>query len=360
MQHLDGTTEAELHQIIGDLQGRLAKLEATAAPDHPDKRTTTKTTTSTSAPEVEQSFGRRALLRKAGVVAAGAVALTAINGAQPAAAANGSPVLLGGSVVGGTNTPQTLLKVTSLEAGASSIFAVTDGTNISSSRVAAVSGVGGGTLVNTGIAGVVSGADSVGVLGQSAAGTGLAAASNTTHLKLTDAAGSITSYPTTASILARTSLPGEIIYDRSGNLWLGTSASVGGYRKLAGASSSGAFHVIAPTRRYDSRPSGGGPGPLTAGTNRLVQITNGSTIPTGARAILGTLTITETTGVGGFLTITAGDVISTTSSSINWSGPGQTTATTVVSNLDSSGRIKMFNNAGADSQFILDVTGYFI
>ena len=66
------------------------------------------------------------------------------------------------------------------------------------------------------------------------------------------------------------------------------------------------------------------------------------------------------TGASGFLTITAGDVASTTSSSINWFGAGQDLANTVVSNLDATGRAKLFNNSGNSAHFIIDVTGYFI
>jgi hypothetical protein len=71
-----------------------------------------------------------------------------------------------------------------------------------------------------------------------------------------------------------------------------------------------------------------------------------------------TLTITETTGSAGYLTVhAADDATSPNTSNINWFGPGQTMATTVVTALDVHGQIKVdgFSN---DTHFIVDVTAY--
>ena len=282
---------------------------------------------------------------------AGATAVTVAGGAlRPAAAANGDPLLVGRVALGGANESQTVLKVTTLAASQDSIMAVTDGTTVTTSRRAAFVGISGAAL-GTGVAGVSTGVGSVGVLGQ--AETAFGAASNTTHLKLTDASGGLNNLPTTASVLSRPVLPGEVVFDRSFNLWFGTG---NGYRKLAGNGSAGAFHIVDPIRVYDSR----GVGTLAAATNRIVQITNGGTIPTGARGVLCTLTLTETTGASGFLTITSASAVSTAASSINWFAPGQNLATTVVTALSPTGQVKVWNNSGASSQFIVDVTGYFL
>jgi hypothetical protein len=341
----DGTNEHHLSQTIAELRERLARLEAGQAQDGIAQVVPLA--------DEQPSFGRRALLRRVGTVMAGATAATVVGSTtRPAAAAVGDAIAVGETTFGAPSgtTPLTTLKVTNLNAGASAIFAVTDGTNPSASRRAAFVGAAGSGL-GTGVAGYSTGSGSVGVLGQ--AETAFGAASNTTHLKLTDTSGGTSSLPTAASIASRTALPGEVIFDRSSNLWLGTSD---GYRKLGGTSSAGAFHIITPVRVYDSRAVS----VIGSLTNRLVQVTNGTTVPTGARGILCTLTVTSTAGPSGFLTLTSGSVTSTDASSINWFAAGQNLATTVVTALDTSGRIKVFNNSGASTHFIVDVTGYFL
>ena len=192
-------------------------------------------------------------------------------------------------------------------------------------------------------------------VGTAANSIGIGAASNFAHLKLTDSGGTTANLPTTASLLARSALAGHIVFDRSHNLWLGTS---GGWRRISGPVTAGSFSIITPIRVYDSRSFS----KLDAGTNRLVQVTGLGTIPAGARAISATLTITGTDTSFGFLGITAGDIASTATSAINWFGAGQTMATTVMSALDATGKVKVFNDspAGANTHFIIDVTGYYL
>lgn len=306
-----------------------------------------------AAPMTSEPIGRRALLRRVGTVAAGAAAATVVGGMlRPAAAGTGinGTMQIGTTNLGSaTNTPQTLLKVTGLAASESAVFAVSDGVIVTSNRRAAIVGAAG-NQVDTGVAGVASSTSGVGVLGQGA--TGVLSASNSIHIKLTDASGSFTLLPTTTALLATTAAIGQIVLDKSENLWLGSSA---GWRKLAGPSSAGAFHIITPARVYDSRSAS----KLTGGLARLVPIVGGS-VPAGAKAVMATLTLTNTDGPSGFLTMTAGNVGSTSASSINWFAAGQNLATTVVSELDSLGRVKMFNNSGSGTDFIIDITGYYL
>jgi hypothetical protein len=351
----DGISDPPLEQAVMELQVRLAQLEA-------ERTVALQTTAMTAAdapaaPAAETSFGRRSLLRKVGAVAAGAAVVSVIGKAQPAAANTNDAMLVGNLNFGSSNAPQTTLKITSLASAAKGMFVVTDGTDPATSLKAAVAGVWATSVANViGVVGSTGASGSIGVAGVSANGSGVMASSNHTHLKLTDASGGLTNNPTRASLLARLAVPGEIVMDSNNAVWYGVALATGGYRMLAGPSSAGALHVIAPTRVYDSRAVS----ILAAGSSRVVQITNGTTIPTGARAIMATLTITGTTGTAGFLTITAGDVVSTASSSINWFGAGQDLANTIVSNLDGSGRAKLFNNSLNSSHFIIDVTGYFV
>ena len=340
--------EIELKAQIIELQQRLAALERGA-----DSQSVSIQGVAASAPPMAEPIGRRALLRRVGTVAAGAAAASVVGGMlRPAAAGvgiNGNMQIGNANISTTANTPQTLLKVSSLASGDSAVFAVSDGSTATSTRRAAIVGAAG-TQLDTGVAGIVSGTSGVGVLGQGP--IGLLGASNNVHIKLTDASGGFSLLPTTAALLASTAAIGQIVLDRSENLWLGSS---GGWKKLAGPTSAGAFHIITPARVYDSRSAS----KLTGGLTRLIPIIGGS-VPTGAKAVMVTLTLTNTDGPSGFLTMTAGNVGSTAASSINWFAAGQNLATTVVSELDSLGRVKMFNNSGSGTDFIIDVTGYYL
>jgi hypothetical protein len=352
MSDVDGTTQ-DLLSTLADLRGRIALLEGSA---ETTQRSSNGADFAGAAPTpIEPNFGRRSLLRKIGLAGAG-VAAVSLMGSERAAAANGDPVILGQNVGGGANTPQTLLKVTSLAASANAIFAVTDGPEPpANGRKAAIVGVASGNgSVDTGIAGSSTAGGGIGVLGTGA--TALGATSSTVHLKLAGPGFLGAGLPTTAQVLAGQNLLGTIVLDSTANLWLGVGGS---HRKLAGPDTAGALHVIDPLRVYDSR----GVGILAAGTSRVVPVSGvvvaSRSVPAGAKAILATLTLTGTQNTG-FMTITAGNVGSTASSSINWFGSGQDLATTVVSKLDSAGQAKMFNNSGNASHFILDITGYYL
>ena len=65
---------------------------------------------------------------------------------------------------------------------------------------------------------------------------------------------------------------GEIAYDDTTDAVAGvTGSSAGTWRKLAGATTAGAFHAISPARIYDSRkPMPGLQAPLASGATRTV------------------------------------------------------------------------------------------
>jgi hypothetical protein len=335
---------AELRQRLADLESQAAQL------GEPDRR-------AASPADAEASFGRRLLLRRVGTVAAGAAAASVASGVlRPAAAGtgiNGNMQIGAANVSNTANTPQTLLKVSSLAAADDAVFVVTDGTSATASRRAAIAGLAG-AQVDTGVVGIsTDSSGGVGVLGQGR--VALSAASNVTHLKLTDASGLFTNLPATTALLSSTSVGGEITLDQSLNLWLGVQGS--GWRKLAGPTSAGAFHAIDPWRLVDSRVTGGA---LNAGLSRVIPVVGVATspIPSGARAIVGTLAVVNTTSTG-YLTITAGNVSSTPAASINWFGASQILNNAFTSRLDSAG-IKVFNNSVGNTDFVIDVTGYYL
>lgn len=128
------------------------------------------------------------------------------------------------------------------------------------------------------------------------------------------------------------------------------------------------FYPLAPKRVYDSRrPTSGGA--LSAGASRVVSVKDGyvndsdtldlpSVIPVGARAIAYNLTVTGTTGAG-FLSVGPGDSTVAAGSAINWSGPGLSLANGLTATLDGARPIKVFAGPGGDTQFLIDVMGYY-
>lgn len=115
------------------------------------------------------------------------------------------------------------------------------------------------------------------------------------------------------------------------------------------------FLLPAPQRVYDSRPANGGAGPIANGQVRTISLAPG--VPAGARAALLTLTLDNTT-TSGYLQVFAADQASTSASSVNWFGSGQTLANTVVSAVDGSARVKVAGGGGT-TNFLVDVVGYF-
>jgi hypothetical protein len=269
---------------------------------------------------------RRQVLKRLGVAAAGVAGLSVLS-AERAAATDGAAVLAG------TDNSATVLT------------AITVGPQLSASPTFAFAASGNaGSVVN----GVFAAGTNIAVAA-SGGRLGLNIGSGTSHIRM------IPTVPTNTEGAAL--LRGEMRTDTAGNLWFQHTDGANNALKLAGPAAAGVLHVVDPFRIYDSRSVA----ILSAGTSRVISAITvpGTPVPSTAKAIVATLTLTSTGGNGGFVTITAGDVASTGSSSANWFGPGQTLAVTVISKLDPSGQIKMFNNSAADTHFLLDVTGYY-
>jgi hypothetical protein len=152
---------------------------------------------------------------------------------------------------------------------------------------------------------------------------------------------------------------GELYSDETGTLWLCVlDGTPGTWRELSGATSSGSFHAISPKRVYDSRT---GAGKLAAGEDRTISVATSSgveAIPTGATAVAMTFTVTETEGGGGFVAVRPAGTPYEGTSSINWFGPGQNLATTVISALGGDRQLNLWGGV-APTHVVVDITGYY-
>ena len=153
---------------------------------------------------------------------------------------------------------------------------------------------------------------------------------------------------------------GEMYEDQDGTLWICTVAgSPGTWREIAGPTTAGAFHAIEPRRVYDSR-SGSKLSPAQDRTIPVANATDGTldVVPGKATAVALTVTVTETEGTGGFVAVRPGSTVYNGTSSINWFGPNQSLATTVITGVDADRQITL--SAGAqNTHVVIDVTGYY-
>jgi hypothetical protein len=123
------------------------------------------------------------------------------------------------------------------------------------------------------------------------------------------------------------------------------------------------YHALAgPVRIVDSRSALNLPSKLTNGVPQSFQVTafNGDGIPTGATAITGNLTVTGQTA-GGFVALTTSSQAAPSTSTLNFP-VGDNRANGVTTPLGAGGKlwaVYKSNTAGATTQLVFDVTGYF-
>jgi hypothetical protein len=128
------------------------------------------------------------------------------------------------------------------------------------------------------------------------------------------------------------------------------------------------YVAVTPYRAYDSR-WGGGLGRMLAGTNRRLNTDQshdavGATlltnlVPLGATAVTFNLTLADTAG-SGFLAVVPGDATGFSASTINWFTDGQILANASSVGIDSLRTIKVFSGGGGSTDFLIDITGYYI
>jgi hypothetical protein len=160
--------------------------------------------------------------------------------------------------------------------------------------------------------------------------------------------------------LTNAHVSGELYEDQTGTLWLCVAdGSPGTWREIGSTTSSGAFHAISPKRVYDSRTAPAGK--LAAGEDRTISVSTSAgveVVPAGATAVAMTFTVTETEGSGGFVAVRPAGTPYENTSSINWFGPNQNLATTVISALGGDRELNLWGGV-APTHVIVDVTGFY-
>jgi hypothetical protein len=359
---------------------------------------------------------RRRLFALAGGAAAAATVAAVAGSARPAAALNGAPINIATTATSTAAMPVVTTFVDysgSSTTSGQSLFVVGDAAAATGSTAAAVKGyaskhVGVGVLgvssfgnpLSVGVSGSSSSPLGVGVLGNSPniAVYGLSTGSTATSAGVTGAAsdgyGVVAASANNIDLWARgtgrflmdaavaagpptvgTFVAGELVRDDNFVFWVCT---VGGaasqWRKLVPdpvvpAPLPPQLHVIEPTRVYDSRLPGFG-GPINDAEMRQLSVANGidlgtgavtvaNVVPVGATAIQFTFTIDAATN-NGFLAVTPGDSTTFKASTINWSPTTPNIATGSLVKLDAVRNVRVFAGGGGSTQFLIDITGYYL
>ena len=325
----------------------------------------TDTTSATEIEEVKAAEGtdtsRRSMLRGVALGIASAGAVTLLTNGRPVRAADGGAVTMGQ-----TNEFNTATNVNYKGATTAASFNVQSGDET----------VGNNTILNNNfngagaaLLGVASGNGNqgIGIIGWSkkANGTGVVGFTGGAGAYGGEFFGGLAEVrlrPGGAAPITLTNAHqvGEMYEDQDGALWLCTAAgSPGTWREIAGPTTAGSFHAIEPRRVYDSRP-----GPkLSPGQDRTVSVANATdgtldVVPVKATAVALTVTVTETEGTGGYVAVRPGGTVYNGTSSINWFGPSQSLATTVITGADSDRRVTL-SAGGQNTHVVIDVTGYF-
>ena len=312
-----------------------------------------QTTITTEPAAAEARSSRRNLLRLAGAAAvAGAGASLLATGSASAAT--------GAMQYGGTNEAGN--SATVLNSTAASTLIVGNG-NAGSAIV------GQSTASGTGVLGQMSQptASAYGVQGSinGSLGYGVVASGGQAQLRLAPMMG------VGPSNIVATHQIGEIAYDMSTNaLWVCVDAgSPGTWRKLGGLATAGAFHAISPSRVWDSRKAAA---PISTGQNVTRSVANKldifgavdipNIVPAKATAIAFTLTVTKTVGGSGYLSVNEGGNTEISASTINWFGDNQTHANSSIVKVNDQRQVNVHcgGAAGAKTDYIIDVTGYYL
>jgi hypothetical protein len=108
---------------------------------------------------------------------------------------------------------------------------------------------------------------------------------------------------------------------------------------------------------------------LSGGQNRTISVANSYNvsgtlvtsdfIPAGATAVFANVTVVDTVGAG-YLSINPGGTTAVAASTINWSANGQVLANGISLTLNASREITVVNGSGGSTQFIIDITGYWM
>jgi hypothetical protein len=322
---------------------------------------------------------RRQVLKLAGATIAGAAAGIA-GSAVPALAASGGPMVLGGSSnTGSANAFNAADAATELRytGTASPGVGFVSQVGASFQPTAAVypsalagwsmlantpNGVYGWTSIanGRGVVGSTEGAGGVGVFGTSFLGYGgqfaMATSSAKAQLLLLPSASAGAPAPAGHT-------NGELYVDSAGVLYY---FSGGSFNPLAGGAGGITTMLSAPIRLLETRaayqdPSAGQTKPARQLANGELfdlpitgQVMNGISVPAGAKAVIGNVTVTNT-AASGYLTLFPFGATAPTASSINYAA-GATVANGVIVGLSASGHLAI--KVAGTTDVLFDAAGY--
>jgi hypothetical protein len=132
------------------------------------------------------------------------------------------------------------------------------------------------------------------------------------------------------------------------------------------ASSGSLFTPLPPIRVCDTRQAlpanqcnagGTAPGAIGGGQTRTINVASGFGVPVGATAVVLNMTAT-TTSTSSYLTVWPTGAAQPLAASLNWA-PGQTISNRVITPIDASGNINVFNAYGS-TDVVIDLSGYYI
>jgi hypothetical protein len=273
-----------------------------------------------------RKHSRRKLLGTAGVGAAGIVAGATLGRAAPAAAADGSPLVIGQL---NTGTVKTELDTSGTIAS--------DGAFVVSAPNADFGLIGDGSSV-----GVV-GSAVIGVFGAGTVGGIFSGTDSAVNF-----APRTTPGPTSSA-----AFKGDVAVDSEGVLWLCIADGTPG--NWIRVSHGGIRMLDSPQRAYDSRFSGG---PLNADETRTIPVRSViSGVPSEAGGFVGNLTIVNTVGLGFLVGYPAGTPRPATSN-INWFQSNQIIANSAAIRFGTSGQISIY--VSGSTNVIVDVAGYIL
>jgi hypothetical protein len=316
---------------------------------------------------VVETTSRRNMLRNVALVAGGAVAASVAGSALPAAAVDPFDLTLG-SVLN-TTAGKTAVNFVPVSGSGGNGFLFQAGSGFETDNSGSPAAVAAWTTLPNWPNGLYAYTTQAG-----AATVAFGAGATSYGVRAYGGRAQVLLMPAGVAAPARTDAHtiGEMVEDGTGDLWLCVAAGTPGtWRKLAGPATAGTFHSIAPVRVYDSRLGGvPQPGRLSSPDSRIVSIKDArnentgdvvtaNVVPVGATAIVCNLTVTDSTGAGGFLSVVPGDATAASGSSINWFGTGQNIANGSTSRIAADRTVKVFAGGGSSTHFIIDVSGYY-
>jgi len=215
-----------------------------------------------------------------------------------------------------------------------------------------------GTTSGVGVMGKT--AVGTGAFGLSASGNGVAGSGSIDLAAVGSGRIQLQKTPTPAPTSGGPGGLGTIAKDATGSLWYCYATNK--WHKLAGPTTSGAFHAIAPQRVYDSRageaPLAVAKGVLNTGQERVVDCTvNNTLVPATAKAVVLNLTAANAAGRGNLAVYPDGTAAPTTST-VNYT-PGVNIANSTTSGCGPGAKIKVKAGGSTGADFIIDIVGYY-